>query len=116
MVRTAGKRRLLLWPRRRTRIGKSLAIWTRGWPVKKAPERLVPRESDRPRRSELIGTTGHSEVRWPLIPAGPHRLSAEQLPKEGVWVSYHYGFSADIGGGEYDRPLSQPGRQCLSFG
>jgi hypothetical protein len=25
-----------------------------------------------------------------------------------VWVHYHYGFSADIGGGEYDRPLSQP--------
>jgi hypothetical protein len=31
-----------------------------------------------------------------------------QLPKSGVWVYYHYGFSADIGGGEYDRPLFQP--------
>jgi hypothetical protein len=31
-----------------------------------------------------------------------------QLPKEGVWVTYHYGFSMDIGGGEYGRPLSQP--------
>jgi hypothetical protein len=31
-----------------------------------------------------------------------------QLPKHGVWVSYHYGFSADIGGGEYQRTLSQP--------
>ena len=30
------------------------------------------------------------------------------LPKNGIRVSYHYGFSADIGGGEYDRPLSQP--------
>jgi hypothetical protein len=30
------------------------------------------------------------------------------LPKKGVWVSYHYGFSADIGGGEYDRPIRQP--------
>jgi hypothetical protein len=28
-------------------------------------------------------------------------------PKEGVWVSYHYGFSGDIGGGEYPRRLSQ---------
>jgi len=28
--------------------------------------------------------------------------------KKDVWVSYHYGFSADIGGGEYDRLLSQP--------
>lgn len=32
----------------------------------------------------------------------------QQAPKNGVWVSYRYGFSADIGGGEYDRPLSQP--------
>lgn len=29
-------------------------------------------------------------------------------PKKGVWVSYHYAFSADIGGGEYNRTLSQP--------
>lgn len=27
---------------------------------------------------------------------------------ELVWVTYHHGFSADIGGGEYDRALSQP--------
>ena len=33
---------------------------------------------------------------------------AKRAPKEGVWVSYHYGFSADIGGGEYQRTLSQP--------
>ncbi len=26
-------------------------------------------------------------------------------PKRGVWVSYHYGFSADLGGGEYQRRL-----------
>jgi hypothetical protein len=31
-----------------------------------------------------------------------------QPRKQGVWVSYHYGFSADIGGGEYHRPLAQP--------
>jgi hypothetical protein len=30
-----------------------------------------------------------------------------ELPK-GVWVSYHYGFSSDIGGGEYDRPTEEP--------
>ena len=30
-----------------------------------------------------------------------------QARKQGVWVSYYYGFSADLGGGEYDRPLSQ---------
>ena len=31
----------------------------------------------------------------------------EQAPQEGVWVSYYYGFSADIGGGEYWRAISQ---------
>lgn len=31
----------------------------------------------------------------------------QQVPKNGVWVSYRYGFSADMGGGEYDRLLSQ---------
>jgi len=28
------------------------------------------------------------------------------FPKSGVWVNYHYGFSADIGGGEYERPIT----------
>jgi hypothetical protein len=28
---------------------------------------------------------------------------AGQRPKRGVWVSYHYGFAADLGGGEYAR-------------
>jgi len=30
------------------------------------------------------------------------------LPGSKVWVSYHYGFSADVGGGEYERRLFQP--------
>ena len=31
-----------------------------------------------------------------------------QKPRHGVVVSYSYAFSADVGGGEYERPLSQP--------
>ena len=31
----------------------------------------------------------------------------------GVWASYYYGFSADIGGGEYHRPLRQPAQTGL---
>jgi hypothetical protein len=31
-----------------------------------------------------------------------------QWPEHGVWVRYHYGFSMDLGGGEYERRLSQP--------
>ncbi|WP_297324626.1 hypothetical protein [Nitrosomonas sp.] len=34
-------------------------------------------------------------------------FSPQQIPRNGVWVSYHYGFGADIGGGEYDRQLLQ---------
>ena len=34
--------------------------------------------------------------------------NTKETPKNGVWVTYHYGFSADLGGGEYDRTLSQP--------
>ncbi|MGW2250041.1 hypothetical protein ACWCXH_07565 [Kitasatospora sp. NPDC001660] len=30
---------------------------------------------------------------------------ARHAPTEGVWVDYHYGFSADLGGGQYVRPL-----------
>jgi hypothetical protein len=32
-------------------------------------------------------------------------FSPAELPRQGVWVTYHYGFSADIGGGEYPRTL-----------
>lgn len=32
---------------------------------------------------------------------------ARNLPREGLRVVYHYAFSADIGGGEYQRPISQ---------
>lgn len=31
-----------------------------------------------------------------------------QLPKKGVRVGYRYGFSADLGGGEYPRPMLRP--------
>jgi hypothetical protein len=31
----------------------------------------------------------------------------EQAPPRGVWVSYYYGFSSDIGGGEYVRVVSE---------
>jgi hypothetical protein len=33
----------------------------------------------------------------------PH---AAELPRRGVWVSYHTGFPADLGGGEYERTVS----------
>jgi hypothetical protein len=38
---------------------------------------------------------------------------APQPRRQGVSVSYNYAFSADIGGGEYPRPLSQPKAHTL---
>jgi hypothetical protein len=39
---------------------------------------------------------------------GRFAFAPGHLHKQGVWVSYYYGFSAGIGGGEYDRTLSEP--------
>ena len=36
-----------------------------------------------------------------------------QPRRQSVWVSYRYAFSADIGGGEYDRTLSEPANHTL---
>jgi hypothetical protein len=36
-------------------------------------------------------------------------------PKQGVFVYYNYGFSADIGGGEYRRTLSHPAEARIYF-
>jgi len=35
-------------------------------------------------------------------------FSPRQAPRRGVIVSYHYGFSKEMGGGEYERILTQP--------
>ncbi|MDF0677304.1 MAG: hypothetical protein P0120_23655 [Nitrospira sp.] len=43
---------------------------------------------------------------WVAVDPQLGRLLFAQPPKM-VRVSYHYGFSADIGGGEYDRPIMQ---------
>lgn len=38
-----------------------------------------------------------------------------QLPKKGVRVSYRYGFPADLGGGEYPRPLLESPDQEMTY-
>ncbi|TQV82474.1 hypothetical protein FKG94_06955 [Exilibacterium tricleocarpae] len=48
----------------------------------------------------------------PLL--GRIAFPARQFPKNGVWVNYHYGFSMDLGGGEYERSLIQP-EDCEIF-
>jgi len=50
----------------------------------------------RPRRGQVAVDPRLGRIAFP----------PRELPQRGVWVSYSYGFSADLGGGEYDRPLS----------
>jgi hypothetical protein len=40
-------------------------------------------------------------------------FSPRSMPRKGVWVSYHYGFSVDIGGGEYERRLLPLGDRAV---
>lgn len=87
--------------------GKSLVLHAPDWPVKGSPqpvprERVIPADlSDwryQARRNQVAVDPVLGRI---VFPAG-------QLPKRGVWVSYRYAFSADMGGGEYERPLFQP--------
>jgi hypothetical protein len=91
-------------------IGKSAEIWVEGWRGVEGFEsrRLVP--PDRIVSADLTGW--RYRPRKGQIAVDPERgriaFHPHQLPQAGVWVSYGYGFSADIGGGEYERSLLQP--------
>lgn len=86
---------------------RSLAIWAPGWNATD-PEKPVPVESIIP--ADLSG--------WQYVPPKNHiavdpvlgrfAFPPSQLPRKGVKVNYLYGFSADMGGGEYARPIFDP--------
>lgn len=79
--------------------GKSLCIY-------RGPDNPVP-------LAEIVATdlTG-----WRYVPprgqvavdpeSGRIAFPSRHAPDQGVWVTYHYGFSDDLGGGEYHRPLA----------
>jgi hypothetical protein len=78
--------------------GKSLSIWMG--------------DLDHPAPVENIVTADLSD--WAYSPKGEQiavdpRLGrialANDRDETDLWVSYHYAFSADVGGGEYERPL-----------
>lgn len=87
--------------------GKSLAIWVSNW-AGYEEQKLLPPEAIIP--ADLTD--------WEYLPPRDHiavdpvlgriTFPPSQLPKRKVRVFYYYAFSADIGGGEYDRPLAQP--------
>ncbi|HEX4953051.1 MAG TPA: hypothetical protein VF017_06625 [Thermoanaerobaculia bacterium] len=91
--------------------GKSFAIWrvqakkqgavTRAEPVLVPAEELVVADLSgwvyRPRPGQVAVDPVLGRIAFP----------ARSAPQRGVRVSYHYGFPAAIGGGEYLRPLRQ---------
>jgi len=86
--------------------GKSLAIWTRAegdaQNILVARERIVPADLSRWRRKPSPGTVA--------VDAKLGRISfpPDEVPAQ-VIVSYHYGFSYELGAGEYERlPLPLP--------
>ena len=93
--------------------GKSLAIWTKGWAGHTDKNTPVPATKVIP--TDLSDWEGYLPVKGtvavdPVL--GRIVFPPKQFPRSGVWVSYHYGFSADIGGGQYERRLSAPDDAC----
>jgi hypothetical protein len=86
--------------------GRSFVIWAGSW---------ANYDADYPLPASAIIPTDLTD--WHYLPPRNHvavdpvlgriTFPEDQLPKK-VRVSYRYGFSADMGGGEYDRRLSQP--------
>jgi len=86
--------------------GKSLAIWVSNWAgyglqQLVTPEAIIPADLT---DWQYLPPRDHIAVD-PVL--GRITFPPSQLPKRNVRVFYHYAFSADIGGGEYERPLSQ---------
>ncbi len=95
---------------------KSLAIWAEDWPKPGAPQ-PIPREAVMP--MSLAEWEKEIELEADRVAVDPElgRLyfPPDQLPPKGVSVLYHYGFPAELGGGEYDRPIIEPSAHALSL-
>ncbi len=86
---------------------KSLAIYAPDWPTKGAPQpipidKIIPADLSswdhyRPQKDTVAVDPVLGRIVFP----------PRQVPRNHVQVSYHYGASADIGGGEYSRSLTQ---------
>jgi len=87
--------------------GKSLAIWAEDWagldPQQPVPlANIIPADLTDWHYAPLAGHIAVDPVLGRMV------FPPSQLPRRGVRVSYQYGFSADIGGGEYRRVLRDP--------
>ncbi len=88
-------------------FGKSIVIHAPDWPEKNSPQPvpahlIVPANltnwHHRAKRNQILLDPTTGRMVFPV----------RQVPRKGVHVDYLYAFSADMGGGEYHRPLCQP--------
>ena len=88
--------------------GKSIQIW-----VGRQAGADIRREFVEPQRIIVADLSDWRKYRTPKgkVAVDPRNGRILFRPGEepaGVWVSYRYGFSADMGGGEYNRPIQHP--------
>jgi hypothetical protein len=86
---------------------KSFAIWAGTERQLVPPESIVVADLSAWTYRPLPGQVAVDPELGRIVFASPHPR------RQTVWVSCNYGFSADIGGGEYHRPLSQPAAHSL---
>jgi hypothetical protein len=87
---------------------KSLAVYAPDWPKKGQgfdQGKLIPISAEKVIPADLSQWAGHVPKNCIAVDPvlGRIKFPKGQVP-ERVMVSYGYGFSADMGGGEYDRP------------
>lgn len=94
--------------------GRALAIYAPGWPDRNAPQ-PVPAEAVVV--ADLADWTYVAKTGTVAVDPERGRIAFPpgQAPRKGVRVDYRYGFSADIGGGEYPRPIVQPSARALAL-
>jgi hypothetical protein len=93
---------------------KSLAIWANDW-AGNDPAQPIPRRSIIP--ANLTDWKYEPPLNFVAVDPELGRIAfpPDQLPTKGAWVYYNYGFVAEIGGGEYTRPIIDPSAHALSL-
>ena len=88
-------------------LGKSLMIWL-GNTDRKGQTELQPVPAEKIVSTDLTNWSYQAGKGQVAIDPQLGRIafSQSEAPKDGVWVTFHQGFSADVGGGEYERQLS----------
>jgi hypothetical protein len=89
--------------------GRSFRIW-KGAAGDTAPTGENEIDPDKIRVADLTGWYYEPEPNTVVVDPvlGRFAFPMEELPAGDVWVTYHHGFSADMGSGEYHRDLSEP--------